>query len=501
MVGIPYNFIVKAMKTDLRTLAALVALAAMCLQSVRADVVTDWNAQIRSVIDSQSAQSPNAARDMAVLNVAMYNAIESITNNYTIYNYGSYTGPSGTAAAGANISAAATAAAYAVMQNLYPALSGPGSAVETQYNNHIAALGASQSVTDGLAWGQSVASGITGWRATDGAGGAQSPYTVSGLGHWQQTDPLVSQPLYPSWGDVTPFAIGSTNSVFPSTPGTYNPLDSSTTTMAAVLNGAANANLIGYLATTTYANDYNNVKDIGSATSLTRNVSQTEAAYFWNAGANTVSLPGMWNEIANELATDAVYGFNFTLEQNAALFAALNVSLADAGIASWDAAYTADFWRPTTAIAFESDPFGPNPDNNPLTSGEAGWAPLLNNPDTPSYTDAHSTFSAAAGEVLQYFFERNGNVAFMAESDVFGDGSQILMRNYSSISDAVNEAGLSRIYGGVNFASADSDGRAIGAAIGDQVANNLFQQIPEPSGALLIASAGLFTILRRRSRR
>jgi hypothetical protein len=480
------------MKFSFRPILTALAAGLVLTGPARADIVTDWNAQIRSAVDSLGSESPYAARDMALMHTAVYNAIESITNQYQIYSYGSYAGPTGSAAAGANVSAAATSAAYTVMQSLFPTLAGPGGALETQYNAHLTVLGSSPSVTAGLAWGQSVASEMLTWRSGDGASGAQSPYNVSGLGHWQPTDPGVPQPLYPSWGDVTPYAISNISSVLPATPGSYNPGDVSTTTLSAVMNGATNATLTGYLTTATYAADYNEVKNLGSLNSLTRTTDQTNIAYFWAAPAGTVTQPGMWNEIA----TDVSGAFNSTLEENARLFAALNVSLADAGIASFKAMYQTDLWRPTTAIAFESDIFTPNADNNPLTTGEAGWSPLISTPNTPEYIASQAAFGSAASQVLAVFF--GNNVNFSADSDIFGDGSVILTRNFTSFSQAADEAARSGLYGGNNFSSSIADALDVGTAVSIDVLANNFTPVPEPSGAILIATVGFTMLLRRR---
>ena len=418
------------MKINFRPFLMAVAVGLILPMPANADIVTDWNSQILQAVDALGSESPYAARDIALMHTAMYNAIESVTNNYQIYTYGSYTGPTGSAAPGTDISAAATSAAYTVMQSLFPTLAGPGSALETQYNTHLTSLGNSQSVIDGVAWGESVATDLLTWRASDGASGAQSPYNVSGLGHWQPTDPNVQQPVYPSWGDVQPYAISSAAGVLPTTPGTYDQNDVSTTTLSAVLNSAPNATLTGYLTTATYAADYNQVKDLGSQSSLTRTADQTEIAYFWAAGTGTVTQPGMWNEIA----TDVSGAFNYTLEENALLLAALNVSLADTSIAGWKAVYQTDLWRPVTAVAFESDPFNPDLDNNPLTSGEAGWTPLISTPNTPEYISTQAAFGSAASTVLASFF--GDNVNFSVDSDILGDGSVILTSNYSSLSQA-----------------------------------------------------------------
>ena len=483
------------MKTSFRLfrLAVAAGLVLACTGPARADVVTDWNWQVLRAVDALQMESPYAARDMALLHTAMYNAIESITNQYQTFTSGTYNGPTGSAAPGADIAAAATSAAYTVMQSLYPSLAGPGGALETQYNTHLTTLGNSQSVQDGVAWGQSVANEILVWRANDGAASAQSGYNVSGLGHWQPTDPLVQQPLYPSWGDVSPYAIGNAASVLPATPGTYNQNDPGTTTLAAVMNGATNATLTGYLTTTTYAADYNQVKDLGSQTSLTRTGDQTEIAYFWAAQSGTITQPGMWNEIAASVSGTASY----TLEQNARLFAALNVSLADSAIAAWKAAYQTDLWRPTTAIAFESDPFNPNLDNNPLTDGEQGWTPLITTPNSPEYIASQAAFAAAASGVLGQFF--GDGTSFTAQSDILGDGSVILTRNFTSFSQAADEAGLAGIYGGNEFASSVNDAQTVGLNVSNDVLQNNFTVVPEPSGALLIAVAGFAFLLRRRT--
>jgi hypothetical protein len=85
-------------------------------------------------------------------------------------------------------------------------------------------------------------------------------------------------------------------------------------------------------------------------------------AFFW--GGNT---PLYWNRIAAELSAER----HLTLTENAHLFALLNVAMADAGIACWDAKYRYVFWRPITAIR------NADVDGNPATDVDAGWTPLL----------------------------------------------------------------------------------------------------------------------------
>ena len=80
-----------------------------------------------------------------------------------------------------------------------------------------------------------------------------------------------------------------------------------------------------------------------------------------------------------------------SLSSNVRLFAELNVALADAAIAAWDAKYTYGLWRPIDAI------HNADQDNNPATIVDASWTPLLITPSFPEYVSGHSTFSARSG--------------------------------------------------------------------------------------------------------
>ena len=151
--------------------------------------------------------------------------------------------------------------------------------------------------------------------------------------------------------------------------------------------------------------------------------------------------------------------------ESARLFAALNVALADASIVCWDAKYTYNWWRPITAIRAGAS------DNNPTTEADPQWSPLLNTPPFPEHTSGHSTFSGAAAVVL----------AKLSGSDEFqfittSDGLPSVVRRFRRFSDAAREAGISRIYGGIHFASANRDGLECGDAIGRYVVQNLFRE-------------------------
>jgi membrane-associated phospholipid phosphatase len=138
-----------------------------------------------------------------------------------------------------------------------------------------------------------------------------------------------------------------------------------------------------------------------------------------------------------------------TLGESARLFGALGLALADAGIAAWDAKYVCNFWRPVTPL------------NQP---GDPAWAPLLVTPPFPGYVSGHSTFSGAAETVLTAFYP--GPVSFTSTAD---DGSRAV-RSFTSFRQAADEAGRSRIYGGIHFEFDNQAGLASGRALGSWVA-------------------------------
>jgi membrane-associated phospholipid phosphatase len=150
-----------------------------------------------------------------------------------------------------------------------------------------------------------------------------------------------------------------------------------------------------------------------------------------------------------------------SLADNARLFALLNLALADAGVVAWDCKFRYDFWRPISAIR--------NADltNNPETSADPDWTPLLKTPPFPSYTSGHSTFSAAAAAALANFYGTD-TVPFTSTSE----GLPGVTRSFGSFAAAAEEAGMSRIYGGIHWSFDNTAGLASGRDLGNYVSRN-----------------------------
>ncbi|MDI1315164.1 vanadium-dependent haloperoxidase [Prosthecobacter sp.] len=444
--------------TSLLVSAALLLTAAT---AARADLVSDWNALALSSMTT--TEDPVVAHDLAILQLSMYNADQSIEGTYNTYSFGGYAAP-GAGPAGADSQAAMIAAANTVMQSLY---SGSSSDFTSLYNSQLSGIADSQAKTDGIAWGISIANSLLSARSSDGAADASlTPYTPVGtVGYWQQTS--AAGALLPGWGSVGTFAIPGTGSYMPTLPGGSVP---------------------AYVQSSQYAADYNQVKDLGSAFSVTRTSDQTSQAYFWAAGDGTVKMTGMWNQIAQTVATIA----GLSTADTAHLLATLNVAMADASTVAMASIYDTQFWRPETAIA------NGDIDGNASTTVDSFWTPLINSPSLPEYVSLGATISEAAATVLASYL--GDNVAFSLGSDINGDGEFDLTRNFTSFSQAADEAGMAGVYGGTQFMTSVTDGQTIGANVANYVLGTDFALVPEPAGAVLVLCGGLFLLGARRRR-
>ena len=231
--------------------------------------------------------------------------------------------------------------------------------------------------------------------------------------------------------------------------------------------------------TAEYTAAYNEVKEIGSATSATRTADQTNSALFWDASNGTT-----WIRIGVDvIADDGLSTFD-----NARVMAKLSTAVADSLIAGFDAKYTYNFWRPVTAIR-EGDM-----DGIAGTVGDPSWNPLFTTPAHPSYVSTHSMQSGAASTVLLSL------VQDQAFCDTIGPDT----RCFTGIGQAAQDAANSRLWGGIHFRFDNEIGLATGQAIGQWALNQpAFNAVPEPtSWALMIMGFGLTGgALRRRSLR
>jgi hypothetical protein len=379
--------------------------------SANADMVTDWNIITLETIKAAKLTSTKASRVLAMVHAAIYDSVNAIDKTHGVYFVHTTANP------GTSEEAAAAAAAHIVLTQLYP---GQALTLDAALATSLASLPDGQAKADGIALGQMVGEAIVEWRTGDHSDD-MVPYTPGTTpGKWRPTPPDFKDAMTPHWRFVTPF----------------------TTKYIQVFRYILRPpSLYSY----SYAKAVKYVQNIGSKTSLTRSTEQTMIAHFWADMPGTETTVGRWNLIAQSAAVTQ----GNTLSENARLFALLNITLADAGIVAWDLKYYYNFWRPVTAIN-EADT-----DFNWLTVKDPNWEPLLNTPPFPEFVSAHSTFSAAAAGILKLFFN-DDNISFTVQPYMMGMPS--MPRTYYRFSDASNEAGKSRIYGGIHYDFSNTSG-------------------------------------------
>ncbi len=190
-------------------------------------------------------------------------------------------------------------------------------------------------------------------------------------------------------------------------------------------------------------------------------------AHFWNNSAAPGS-PGHLNLVAQIAAEQK----GNTLEENARLFAALNIAIADAFISCWDAKYEYSYWRPITGIREAAA------DGNPDTAPDTAWAPLISTPAHPSYISGHSSVSGAAAAVLAAFFETD-NISFTLPSQ----DPLRPARSFTSFSQAAKESADSRLYGGIHWSFDNNVGLTVGDAVGHYVMANFLRPVEQVAAA------------------
>jgi hypothetical protein len=206
-----------------------------------------------------------------------------------------------------------------------------------------------------------------------------------------------------------------------------------------------------------YAQDFNEVKALGSINSVTRTPEQTHIALFWQSAGGNMRA---WNEVARNLVDQNATDFN----ESALLFAKLNLSAADASIDCWNDKYYWDFWRPWHAIQRADE------DGNPDTEPDPTWTALLTAP-YPEHPSGHIAGDGAYLEVLQSFFgDRTG---FEVTSARFPGE----LRHFDHFSVALREIIDARIWAGLHFRTADVQAKVLGRKVVHYMEMHYFQPV------------------------
>jgi VCPO second helical-bundle domain len=328
---------------------------------------------------------------------------------------------------GASVEAAVAAAAHAILVHYLPDQA--TTILDPAYSASLATIPDGQAKTDGVATGEEVAVRLIAQRADDGfrAPVVYTPPDPLMPGDWIPTAPTPPVGMY--LGAMRPFSLESADQFRPKGPPA--------------------------LSSKRWADDYNEVKEIGSSTSATRTAEQTVAARFW-AERPVQQAHGSFRKFVLDHGLDVVDAARF--------MAMVSVVYADAQIACYEAKYHYRFWRPITAIR------AGDTDGNDLTVGDPAWAPLLPaTPNHPEYPSAHACLTPAGGRVIARFLGTD-QIDFTVPS-LTGLGD----RHFDQVKDLEYDVNNARIWGGIHYRSAVEDGTEIGKKTADQILAHHFQ--------------------------
>jgi hypothetical protein len=183
---------------------------ATLLTQARGDAITDWHDILSGAIRTDKSAPPQAARAIAMVGAAVYDAVEPVEGLYPLYNpNNAISGLPATALPGTSQEAAAVEAAYTVLVGLFPAQK---ATFDQDLATSLAAIPSGVGKTDGAVLGVTVGNAILAWRSNDGSNTTVTYTPGTGPGQWQPTPPAFAAAVDPQWPNVTPFTMTSAGS-------------------------------------------------------------------------------------------------------------------------------------------------------------------------------------------------------------------------------------------------------------------------------------------------
>jgi len=432
--------------------------------------VIEWNRLLLQAISELKPGPSMVSRAIGMVHTAIYDAWSA----YTPRALGSQLGGSLRRPVDehtqANKEMAIAYAAYRVLLDLYPSRA---NLFDVQMQKlHLDTTNNTVDTTSPIGVGNVAAQTLLAYRHSDGSNQLNnyadtssytpvnaiydpinSVFAVTDAGQWQ---PLRyangAAPAYitPHWGQVTPFALTSGAQYRPVAPPAYGTPDYKAEAQT-VIDALAN---------------------------ITEE--QKVIAEYWADGPGSVLPPGHWMLFAQFVSARD----RQNLDTDVKLFFLMGNAVMDAGIATWESKRFYNTSRPITAIRslFAGTPVASFSGQNSGIHNVDGalWMPYQSpnfiTPPFPEYTSGHSAFSSAAAEILKRF---TGSDSFMHDQDFPAGWStfennvpQKSMRlSWTTFTEAADQAGISRIYGGIHFTSGDLESRTLGRNVGAAVWN------------------------------
>jgi hypothetical protein len=382
------------------------------------NVITDWDEKAASILQPATGPLPVlAVRNIAILHIAMFDAVNSIEPRFKPYKVRLPAPPD------TSKEAAAAAAAGAVLIKLVPDAVAD---VQSTLTTYLATLPDGEAKSKGMKLGEQVAAKILEARETDGGSIADAyrPRTRPGL--------YIPTPITFGWQltTMTPFALASPSQFRAKPPPSLKSAE--------------------------WAKDYNEIKDLGAKNSTKRTARQTEDARFWLSVG-----PRAYNPLPRQI----VITKNLDLLDSARFMALFSVAAADAVIAVMDAKYKYEFWRPITAIR------NGDIDGNPATQRDAIWQPIDATPMHPEYPCAHCIVSSSVAAVIEELLGTD-EIPEVSLTSPFAPG---VTHRFTSLRAFGDEVANARICAGFHYRFSTIAGRDMGQKIGVYVVKSIMQ--------------------------
>ncbi|MEA2875206.1 MAG: hypothetical protein QOF14_402 [Hyphomicrobiales bacterium] len=381
---------------------------------LRADVITDWNKTAIDVMKAVNVAGNPWTRSMALVNVSMSDAVNSVQNRYTRYTTELPIDPN------ASAEAAAAGAAREILMRQYP---GQKAKIEEAFADSMKDIPDTPARAAGVSLGEKVAAAVYAERQSDATNMPDTYRPITTPGVWVPTTP----PLFPQYATAKPWGMDSASQFRPGPP--------------PALNSAL------------YARDYNETKDMGGVKSTKRTDAQSDAVRFWTQ----INLGPAWFQAATQVSDRK----GLSVADKARVFALMSMALANCFIVDWDAKFTYNFWRPITAIR------NGDQDGNDATERDMSWQPLNATPMHPEYPSQAGINAGAASGVLEAVFGK-GPEGFVATDIV----DARLSRQFASFAQMDLEHKEVRIWGGIHFRNSLDVGDEMGKKIAAHLVAN-----------------------------
>jgi hypothetical protein len=375
-------------------------------------VISDWNALAVQTFVADTTKAPQETPlYTAFVQAAVYDAVVGVAGRYEPYHLRAC------APRGASAQAAAVTAAHDVIVNYSPYAQ---ASVEAAYTAALEQIPDGQAKSDGVAFGRLAAADLIALRTGDGRNAPILFTQAPAPGVWRPTPPAFAQMAVPWMAFVRPLLVRS-----PEQFGDPGPPPA--------------------LTSRRYTRDFAEVEALGRQDSTERSAEQTATAQFFSGNAAVQYNAALRNQ-ATMRGLDIV--------DAARLFAADEMSMADAVISVWHAKYIYGLWRPVTAINLADT------DGNPATDPDPSWKPLLATPPYPSYVSGYSGLTGAFTRALENALRTRDADLTLISTAVTG-----ATRTYDTGAALRQDVIDARIWLGIHFRFDDTGGVAVGQRV------------------------------------